>query len=293
MKKTRDALDRRRKDEIKAIEDRKLIMIEQLMNEHQKEFTDIKNYYNDITHNNLDLIKSLKEEVKDLEAEDRNDQIRLNEKRAENKKLSAPLKKMQEDLVRLKGELEEYKKEKAEGKRVKAALVVVEEEHKGLVWEFETLSQRFADLKTERDELRTNFHASVFDVKQKSAFRSLLLQKKLAAMQRVQEEREAQLVEVLSRANLDPTVLGQVKGHIDDVLQRKNAEARDLQGEVVRLQALHEELRSAVAAKLKDYGLSMVELGFDPSATSLSRSKRILALTGASDTGPAKFSETF
>ena len=96
MKKTRDGLDRRRKDEIKTIEDRKLIMIEQLMADHQKEFTDIKNYYNDITHNNLDLIKSLKEEVKELEMIERNDQIRLNEKRAENKKLTAPLKKMQE-----------------------------------------------------------------------------------------------------------------------------------------------------------------------------------------------------
>ena len=30
---------------------------------HEKAFTEIKNYYNDITHNNLDLIKSLKEEA--------------------------------------------------------------------------------------------------------------------------------------------------------------------------------------------------------------------------------------
>ena len=292
MKKTRDALDRRRKDEIKAIEDRKLVMIEQLMAEHQKEFTDIKNYYNDITHNNLDLIKSLKEEVKELEMIERNDQIRLNEKRAENKKLTAPLKKMQEDLVRLKSELEEYKKEKAEMRRVKALLVGVEEENAAIVWEHETLSQRFAELKSERDELRRNFHASVFDVKQKSAFRSLLFEKKLAAMQRVQEEREAQLVEVLSRANLDPTVLGQVKGHIDDVLQRKNVEARQLQQEVARLQSLHEELRDSVATKLHEYGLTMSELGFDPAARSLAKTKRLLALTGASDAGPAQYSQT-
>eukprot|EP01035_Chromulina_nebulosa_P013981 gene13981-18520_t len=59
MKKTREGLDKRRKEEIK---------------EHQKAFADIKNYYNDITHNNLDLIKSLKEEVKDLESEERRDQ---------------------------------------------------------------------------------------------------------------------------------------------------------------------------------------------------------------------------
>ena len=90
------------KDEIKAIEDKKHAMIEILMADHLVEFSDIKNYYNDITHNNLDLIKSLKEEVKELESDERNDQIRLREKMAENKKLTAPLKKMQEDLIRLK-----------------------------------------------------------------------------------------------------------------------------------------------------------------------------------------------
>ena len=36
------------------------------MASHEKAFAEIKNYYNDITHNNLDLIKSLKEEVADV-----------------------------------------------------------------------------------------------------------------------------------------------------------------------------------------------------------------------------------
>lgn len=63
MKKTREVLDKRRKEEIKTVEDKKAAMIEELMTEHQRAFADIKNYYNDITHNNLDLIKSLKEEV--------------------------------------------------------------------------------------------------------------------------------------------------------------------------------------------------------------------------------------
>lgn len=34
------------------------------MKAHEKAFAEIKNYYNDITHNNLDLIRSLKEEVR-------------------------------------------------------------------------------------------------------------------------------------------------------------------------------------------------------------------------------------
>lgn len=111
------------------------------MADHSRAFADIKNYYNDITHNNLDLIKSLKEEVKDLETEDRKDQLRLFEKRSENKKLSAPLKKMQEDVTHLRGELASYTKEKTEMRRVKAALAVVEGSTADVSWEYETLLQ--------------------------------------------------------------------------------------------------------------------------------------------------------
>lgn len=264
-KKKRDDLDRMRKEEIKAIEERKHQMIDHLMAEHQKAFADIKNYYNDITHNNLDLIKSLKEEVKELEAEQRKNETRLHEKMAENKRLSAPLKKMQEDVVRLRGELEDYRKEKGEMKQFKASLLIAETEHTSLKWEYETLLQRFADLKTERDSLKANFMAAVFDVKQKSAFRGLLLEKKVAAMYRLQEEREAQLNEVLTRANLEPSVFGQVKGRVDDVLQRKNNEARRLQSDVSRLKALYNQLLASVEGKMKEYGLVFTELGFVPS----------------------------
>lgn len=263
MKRTRDGLDRRRRDEIKQIEDRKHLMIDQLMNDHHKAFSDIKNYYNDITHNNLDLIKSLKEEVKDLELEERKDQIRLHEKMAENKKLSAPLKKMQDDVIRLRAELDDYNVEKAEMRKTKASLVVVEGSQSGVSWEYETLLQRIADAKRERDELRDNLRVSIFEVKQKSSFKGLLLEKKLAALQRVQEEREAQLNEVLSRANLEPTVLGQIKGHVDDVLQRKNTEARKYQSEIARLQALQEQLNAYTKVKFAQYGLAVAELGYE------------------------------
>ena len=68
-KKIREQLDKGRKEQIKVIEDRKHQMIEQLMEEHSKAFSYIKNYYNDITHNNLDLIKS-KEIQRELKLSD-------------------------------------------------------------------------------------------------------------------------------------------------------------------------------------------------------------------------------
>jgi len=264
MKKCRDSLDKRRKEEIKTIEDRKHVMIEHLMADHSKAFSDIKNYYNDITHNNLDLIKSLKEEVKDLETEEQKDKLRLQEKMQENKKLSAPLKSMREEVVKLKVELEEYKIEKAEMRKVKAALLVVEGSQSNVSWEYETLVQRLVDLRKDRDELDQNLRASIFEVKQKSSFRGILLEKKLLALHKMQGEREGQLNEVLSRSNLDPVVLSQVKGQVDDILMRKNNETRQYQAEVVRLQSLHEQLHDFTKNKLAEYGLKIAELGYVP-----------------------------
>jgi len=40
--------------------------INDLMRKHERAFAEIKNYYNDITHNNLDLIKALKEDVAEM-----------------------------------------------------------------------------------------------------------------------------------------------------------------------------------------------------------------------------------
>ena len=40
--------------------------INELMRKHERAFADIKNYYNDITHNNLDLIKALKDDVAEM-----------------------------------------------------------------------------------------------------------------------------------------------------------------------------------------------------------------------------------
>lgn len=60
MKMLRDELDLRRKTEIHEVEERKNGQISTLMQRHEEAFTDIKNYYNDITLNNLALINSLK-----------------------------------------------------------------------------------------------------------------------------------------------------------------------------------------------------------------------------------------
>ena len=62
-------------------------------------------------------------------------------------------------------------------------------------------------MQQERDELYRKFVKAIHEVQQKSNFKNLLLEKKLNALADTLEKKEAQLNEVLSASNLDPTAL--------------------------------------------------------------------------------------
>ena len=59
----------RMKVEIHEIEERKNQHINDLMENHEKAFREMKQYYNDITKENLDIIKQLQEKYQDVKAE--------------------------------------------------------------------------------------------------------------------------------------------------------------------------------------------------------------------------------
>jgi predicted transcriptional regulator len=84
---------------------------------------------------------------------------------------------------------------------------VLGEDLKALQWEHEVLEQRFEKVQAERDDLYQRFVAAIHEVQQKSNCKNLLLEKKLAALADTVEKKDAQLNEVLSASNLDPTAL--------------------------------------------------------------------------------------
>ena len=60
----------------KRTEERKNKQIDDMKRKHDRAFTEIKNYYNDITLNNLAMISTLKEEIKSKEEKlERNEQV--------------------------------------------------------------------------------------------------------------------------------------------------------------------------------------------------------------------------
>lgn len=273
MKQQRDELELRRKTEIHEIEERKNMQINALIKQHEKAFSDIKNYYNDITLNNLALINTLKEQLEEMKKKEDRLEKQMSDVLAENKRLTEPLQRAKEELNELHKQLSSYEKDKQALANAKARLRVTEDEHKALKWEHEVLEQRFEKTQQERDELYKKFVKAIQEVQQKSGLKNLLLEKKLSTLADTLEKKEAQLNEVLSASNLDPTAIQVVTRKLEDVLDSKNSAIKDLQYELARVCKAHNDLLKTVEAKLQQYGIPLEELGFQPLETTVGGQK--------------------
>jgi hypothetical protein len=264
MKTLREDMELRRKAEVHEIEERKNEHINELMNKHAKAFSEIKAYYNDITTNNLDLIRTLKEEVDMMKKKEAKNEKLMFEIAQENKRLSEPLTNALNQVEQLRAELANYQKDKMTLKNSKARLKLLEDQLKSLSWEHEVLQQRFSKVVSERDDLYDKFERALLDIQQRTGFKNLLLERKLENVSEQLEKKDAQLGEVLKAANLDPSVLGSVTAKLEEILEGKNRLIKDMQYELAKVTKSHNDLLRTVEAKLNQYGIPMDDLGFVP-----------------------------
>ena len=90
-----EELELRRKVEIHEIEERKNQHINDLMKNHEEAFREMKEYYNDITRENLELIKMHKEKLVDIRAQIEANQKTVDHLKVKMEELQKPLAKAQ------------------------------------------------------------------------------------------------------------------------------------------------------------------------------------------------------
>lgn len=269
-KKTRvfnEELELRRKNEVHEIEERKNCQINTLMKNHEKAFDDIKNYYNDITLNNLALINSLKEQVEEMKKKEDRNEKQMADIMTENKRLTEPLNKALAEVDECRRQLANYEKDKASLANCKSRLRVQEEQLSTLTWDHEVVQQRFAQVEKERDELYDKFVKTIYDVQQKSGFQHLLLQKKVGALTEKMEKKDVklnELTEMISQSKMDPDSLSKTTRKLEEVLSTKNTAIKDLQYELARVCKAHNDVIKVYGQKLIDHGVPAVDLGFKP-----------------------------
>jgi hypothetical protein len=183
LQRQREDADKQRRFELKQIKDEKEDMIARLLTQHKSAFDDLKNSHHSIIFSNLETIKTLKAELTSLEEEGKQDQIKINECETLISTISGPLERIQVSNRHSTSASESYQQEKIGMRRVGESVSKLEKELEALSWENESLLQKVITQKTERDTLKQTLTSAVYDIKQKTSFQTLLLQKKLKSIQ--------------------------------------------------------------------------------------------------------------
>ncbi|XP_012264546.2 dynein regulatory complex subunit 4 [Athalia rosae] len=275
-----EALTLKHRMEITEVEERKNKQIADLIKNHEKSFAEMKNYYNDITLNNLSLIRSLKEQMEVMKNHEERMKKQVRELSTENKKFQVDLKIAQEQVAEFSRQLLNYNKDKTCLVNTKRRLTEAVKSLENLKWENEILELRFDKCQGERDELHSRFVSAILELQQKTGLKNVLLEKKLQKLSDLLEQREAQIGEVLAAAQLDPATILSVNQKLEELLNRKNTAIQDLQVELARVCKAHDDLLLTCESKLQEYGISETGLGFEPLRTKALGAKVATASTG-------------
>merc|ERR1711988_1139307 len=229
MKVLRENMDVERRDQLLALEAEKKADMRSLIRNNEKALADIKTYYNDITHNNLELIQVLKQDVTEMKKREVQHEKMMFEIAQENKRLSEPLDKAAKEESYLDRELENYERDKKELREVKAKILVTDEELKKVEWEREVLEQRYEKVKKERDALYGNLQGAVYEVQQKAGFKNMLLNKKTTLLEKKLDTNNVMLGEAIAAAGIAPDKIGGAARRMREVVEEKDSQINMLQ----------------------------------------------------------------
>ncbi|KAH8303120.1 hypothetical protein KR059_000596, partial [Drosophila kikkawai] len=247
------------------VEERKNQQIKDLQDHHDLAFNDMKNYYNDITINNLALIGSMKEQLEHLRKQaERSDRIAA-DTATENRRLKEPLESANIQLNELRRKLGFYDRDKLQLSRLKTRNTRLEKKVKGLTWEAETLILRNDSLVTEREGLKERFNDVIVELQQKTGLKNVLLERKIAALVREDEKRSIVLHETI--ATCAPNFADKLTcldERVGNIVDEKNKIILDLRYQVAKARKAHDDLLETYECKLKQYGIPVDELGFKP-----------------------------
>ncbi|GAB4818648.1 hypothetical protein N2152v2_005694 [Parachlorella kessleri] len=197
LKELQEALEMRYASEVYEVEESKNAHIQNLMLTHEKAFRDMKAYYNEITHANLDLIKTLKEEIAELKRSEVKNEKLMHDVARENKRLTEPLSKAVQEVESLRQAVATAERNRGMLESTKSRLVTSEKRCRALEWENEVLQQRLDVVQRERDDLAARFQAAVMQVQQRSSLKAVVLEKKIEALGGELNRRDTQLAAAL------------------------------------------------------------------------------------------------
>jgi len=246
-------LELRRKVEMHEVEERKNSHINDLIKNHEKAFEQIKTYYNDITRDNLNLIKTLKDEIASMKSNTTANQKIMYDIAQENKKLSQPLTVAIREVEELRYKLKDFGKDKTSLKHTSSRLKALKAELSKIKARNKDLETDFKNTEFERDEIYDTFEDTIHDVQRRAELKNVVLEQKLQTMSGNQEE-QINGIKALCH-DIEPSVVSKITREIDHAMAEKNLRLRDLEHFLAMVQKTHNDSVRTLTEKLCQMGI--------------------------------------
>ncbi|XP_049455582.1 dynein regulatory complex subunit 4-like [Epinephelus fuscoguttatus] len=254
MELVQQELDIQRKNGIKEFELRWNSHNNNLIEEHNKALSDLREQSVNHMQQHLDKNDSNRkqiEEIKKITEEKENKRARALQ---DNESLEEHLRKVQKESADIEKRLRFYRPEKYDKESAKQKKVDV------LKRDCEDLEQKFRKVQQERDELYETFTENIQKVQHKAGVKSTQLEGKVKGLTDLLEKRQAQLSSVLSASNMEQTAFDGVTHKIEEKLDSSNNTIRNLQYKKALISQAQKDLLLFYEAKQRALGVPVEEL---------------------------------
>ena len=253
-------LELRRKVHIHEIEERKNLHINDLMTNHEKAFGQMKSYYNDITSDNLKLIKSLKDEVADMKKKAVANQKLMHEISQENLKLKEPLAIAVAEVAELRAQLKDRQKDRLSLRNSRARLQVLEHQLQDLQDNHDQQLSDYSRIEKERNDLYASFEAAITDLRHKSDYENVLLEQKLDTMQTASDTAKEQVAQIINAAGLDASEMDRVSAALHTTLIQRNRSIRETRDDLIKVTKAYNDALRSFTQRLIELGIPHNEI---------------------------------
>ena len=151
----------RRRVDVHEVEERKNMHVNELINNHIKAFNQMKDYYNKITYENLNLIKSLQGQIRELKSRAEHNKATLLQYKQENDQLAEVSAKQAQRMATLQSQLRQRKNDKLALKNALSRQANVEKKLKVALDEFEKLRDEYLLIEREHQQLCVTFEENI------------------------------------------------------------------------------------------------------------------------------------
>ncbi|KAK2947651.1 putative Dynein regulatory complex subunit 4 [Blattamonas nauphoetae] len=257
----------RRRVELKEIEERKNRHIFILNDQHRAAFNKTKQYYNEVTQNNLKIIRSLKKEIEDVAK--RNEAIVHDQARMAHsiETIHSERKPIEETLYQLREDIAQYEKDMSMLHSTRVHITQMRTQLRQLQHDHEELQLKYAGVLKEKADLEGRYEDHLEILRQRGLLPVSVLKQRTEQEFKEITRTDADIQEIVHQEQLDPGTVDELTAILDELIETKNKTIEELKYEVIRITKAQNDAINVLEAKLIEMGIPESELGYRPIIT--------------------------